>query len=100
GSSGRVIHTLRRFDEAGFPYGIRVTVTADQIPLLPDSIEYICREFSPQAIQAEPAYQMGRWSDAPTAETEEFIAAFREAQRSAADRGMEISFSAARIGFL
>jgi len=29
GSSERVINTLLRFDEAGFPYGLRVTVTAD-----------------------------------------------------------------------
>ena len=29
GSSNRVMHTIRRFDEAGFRYGLRVTVTAD-----------------------------------------------------------------------
>jgi len=100
GSSDRVIHTLRRFDQAGFAYGVRVTVTADQIPLLPDSIDYICSNFSPKAIQAEPAYQMGRWEEAPSAETDGFIAAFREAQARASRHGQSISFSAARVGYL
>ncbi len=44
GTSDRVIHTLRRFDQAGYPYGIRVTVTADNLANLPDSIEFICTE--------------------------------------------------------
>lgn len=100
GSSERVIHTLRRFDQAGYAYGIRVTVTADQIPLLPDSVDYICSNFAPKAIQVEPAYQMGRWHEAPSAETGGFIAAYREAQGRAARHGKAISFSAARVGFL
>ncbi len=80
GSSERVMRTMRRFDAAGFSYGVRVTVTRDQISSLPDSVEFICANFRPQRIQVEPAYQMGRWREAPSAETEEFIAAFRAAQ--------------------
>jgi uncharacterized protein len=100
GSSHRVMCTLRRFDEVGFPYGLRVTVTADQIGSLPDSVEFICANFHPQRIQVEPAYQMGRWSGAPSAETEEFIAAYRQAQSRAQHHGQEIFFSAARLGTL
>lgn len=100
GSSDRVIHTLRRFDAAGFIYGLRVTVTADQIPALPASIDFICANFSPKAIQVEPAYQMGRWHAAPSAETEGFIAAYRQAQACAARHGRQISYSAARLGVL
>jgi len=100
GSSLRVAHTLRRFAEAGFPHGIRVTVTADQIARLPDSVEYICSHFEAARIQVEPAYQMGRWRDAPSAETEAFIAAYREAQVRAAAYGKEIFFSGARVGLL
>lgn len=100
GSSKRVAHTLRRFAEAGLPHGIRVTVTADQIARLPDSIDYICTHFDPQRIQVEPAYQMGRWREAPSAETEAFIAAYREAQVRAAAHGREIFFSGARVGLL
>jgi uncharacterized protein len=97
GSSERVMHTLRRFDAAGYSYGIRVTVTADQIEQLPDSVEFICSHFRTQRVQVEPAYQLGRWRDAPTAETEGFIAAYRLAQERAAKHGREIFFSAARV---
>ena len=100
GSSARVEHTLRRFAEAGFPHGIRVTVTADQIARLPDSVEYICANFEATRIQVEPAYQMGRWRDAPSAETAAFIDAYREAQSRAAALGKEIFFSGARVGLL
>jgi len=98
GSSERVMHTLRRFDEAGYQYAIRVTVTADQIARLPDSVEFICRSFRPARIQVEPAYQMGRWRDAPSAETTAFIDAYREAQRRANTYGRAIGYSAARVG--
>ena len=96
-SSQRVIHTMNRFDEVGYGYGVRVTVTRDLIPMLAESVEYICSNFSPQRIQVEPAYQLGRWEQAPSAETEDFIAAFREAQRCAGRYGQEIHFSAARV---
>lgn len=79
GSSAQVIHTIRRFDDAGFHYGLRLTVTREHIPQMEASIRYICRTFRPQRIQVEPAYQLGRWRDAPSAETAGFIAGFRAA---------------------
>lgn len=100
GSSGRVMATIRRFDETDFPYGIRVTVTADQIPAMADSVEFICANFKATRIQVEPSYQIGRWAHAPTAETRDFIAAFREAQLRAEKYGRQISYSAARLGTL
>jgi uncharacterized protein len=100
GSSTQVMRTLRRFDSAEFAYGLRVTVTQDQIPRLPDSIEFLCRQFHPSRIQVEPAYALGRWADAPSAETAEFIEAYREAQGRAAALGREITYSAARIDTL
>ncbi|HYF30058.1 MAG TPA: radical SAM protein [Chitinophagaceae bacterium] len=100
GSSGKVIHTMQRFDKAGFNYGVRVTATADQIPQLAASIEFICSHFNPVRIQVEPAYQMGRWRTAPSAETAAFIESYRIAQSVAGRYGKEISFSAARVGSL
>jgi uncharacterized protein len=100
GSSHLVMHTIHRFDEAQFPYGLRVTVTRDQIARLPDSVEFICANFKVNSIQVEPAYQLGRWTEAPSAETEEFIAAYREAQSRAHAHGREITYSAARLGLL
>ncbi len=100
GSSARVMRTLEHFDEAGFPYGLRVTVTADQIASLPASIAFICSRFAADRIQVEPAFQLGRWKDAPSAETEDFVAAFRAAQERASLYGREIAYSAARLGTL
>jgi uncharacterized protein len=100
GSSRRVMHTLRRFDEAGFPYGIRMTVTAALIPLLADSVDYLYSTFRPQSLQVEPVYQIGRYADKPSAETEEFLAAFREAQRRAKAFGRRIDYSGERVGVL
>jgi len=100
GSSERVLHTIRRLDAAGFPYGIRVTVTQDQIPHLSQSIEFICRNTQPRHIQVEPAYQMGRWKNEPSAETSEFIKQYRIAQQCAQSYGQELYYSAARVGLL
>ena len=100
GSSPRIISTLKQLDSAHFPYGIRVTVTREHIPYLADSVEFISANFKPELIQVEPAYQVGRWTGAPSAETQEFIDAFREAQLRAKIFDMQISYSAARVDTL
>jgi len=100
GSSAQVIRTLRRFDEAKFRYGIRLTVTAENIRTLPDSIEFLCANFHGESIQIEPVYLLGRGSSEPSAETDEFIAAFRLAEQRAAAHGCGIQFSAARVDTL
>jgi uncharacterized protein len=100
GSSERVMSTIRRLDRASFPYGLRVTVTAEQIADLPASIEFICAEFQPRRIMVEPAYQLGRWADRPSSETESFVAMFREASFRAEAYGQRLFYSAARVGTL
>jgi uncharacterized protein len=100
GSSGQVVHTMRRFDAAKFPYGIRLTVTSDHISQLAESIEYLCSEFHPGSIQIEPVYLLGRGAAAASAESEEFIDAYREARESAAAHGRAVHFSGARAGTL
>jgi uncharacterized protein len=100
GSSSQVIHTIRRFDAAEFNYGLRLTVTREHICRMEESVRYVCANFRPRRIQVEPAYQLGRWRAAPSAETAEFIAGFRAAEAAAREYGQEINFSAARVGFL
>jgi uncharacterized protein len=96
GSSKTVMHTMRQFDDAQFSYGIRMTVTREAIPYLPDCVDYIVRNFHPARIQVEPAYQLGRGASEPSAETEQFIEHYRNAQERARACGFEIRFSAAR----
>ena len=99
-SSAQVLHTIRRFDEADYNYALRLTVTHDQIGRLAESVAFICSQFHPRRIQIEPAYQLGRWSDAPSAETQAFIDQFRAAQVIAQRHGHELHFSGARLGTL
>lgn len=100
GTSARVIRTLKKFDDAGFEYGIRLTVTAAQIPTMADSIKFVCENFRAKRIQIEPAYQMGRWKDAPSAETQGFVTGFRASQKHAREHSRTVFFSAARAGTL
>jgi len=98
GSSSIVLATLRAFDHAGFRYSIRMTVTAEAAPRLPQSIAYLCRRFRPRAIQVEPLYRMGRGRDAVDAETAVFIEAFRAARRTSEKAAKLLRFSGARLG--
>lgn len=59
GSSDHVEHTIRRFDAAGYPYGLRLTITREHIPRIAEAVRYICTQFHPTRIQIEPAYQLG-----------------------------------------
>lgn len=100
GSSAQVLQTLAQFDAANFRYGIRVTVTADQIESMPDAVDFIYQNFKPVRIQLDPAYQMGRWANASSAETQSFIDFFKKAKRRARSYGRDIDYSAARFGLL
>jgi uncharacterized protein len=99
-SSRRVMQTMERFDRASFRYGVRVTVTHDNIPTLPASIAFLLERFRPSRVQVEPAYQLGRWQGAPSAETAAFVDAFRAARDIAATHGTELHYSAARVDTL
>ena len=100
GSSAKVIQALRRFDEANFNYAVRMTATAELIPYMADSVDYIFSNFRTNAVQIEPAFKLGRYANQLSAETEEFITAFREAQYRAKKYGKEITYSGARLGIL
>ncbi|MFZ0800152.1 MAG: radical SAM protein [Terriglobales bacterium] len=99
-SSHRVLRTLRLLDERRFPYGVRATVTTEAIAYLPESVEFIFTTSRPASVQVEPVYRFGRGQTAATAETEEFIEAFREARQRARNLGGDLTFSPVRIGSL
>ena len=97
-SSSRVMHTMRRFDEAGFHYGIRATVLADQVERLPESVEFICANLRVRSIQVEPVYPLGRGGATEAADAEAFVKSFREARARAEKHGRKLRFSGARLG--
>jgi uncharacterized protein len=96
GTSERVMRTMHRFDEAGFSYGVRVTVLASQISRLPESVDFIFSNFRPRMVQIEPVYQLGRGRAQESAETEEFIAQYRAARA----RWPAMMFSGAKVDVL
>ena len=99
-SSGQVFETLAYLDRAGCKYGIRATVTATAFRSLPDSVDLLTSQFRPEGVQVEPVYLLGRASEAASAESEEFVKAFRLARDRAVANGRRIWFSGARLGTL
>jgi uncharacterized protein len=97
GSSDLVLATLRDFDRSGFRYSIRMTVTSESAPRLPQSVAFLCRRFRPRAIQVEPLYRMGRGRDAVNSETGVFIEAYRAARRTSEKAARLLRFSGARF---
>ncbi len=100
GSSDSAVETMRFFDSHNFDCGVRLAVTLEQLSTLSASIAHICENSRVQRIQVEPAYALGRWRDAPSAETTEFIRNYREAEVVATRYGRHLAFSGARVGLI
>lgn len=80
GSSKSVMHTLRCFDAANFPYVIRITATEKYLDQLPEAVAFIQNNFKPLKIQIEPAYPIGRGFAQISVNTKRFITAYRKAR--------------------
>jgi uncharacterized protein len=91
---------LRRMDEAGFAYGLRVTVTRPGVSRMAESVEFICRHFKTSLIQLEPVSSSGRAreNDLMSPDPHEFVRQFRAARAIARGYGREIKYSGARFG--
>ena len=96
-SSEAVMHTLRRFDAAKFPYAIRMTATEAYLEQLPSAVAFIGEHFKPQRIQIEPAYPIGRGQRMPSANTTRFIRAYRAARAIATKPGLTLDYSPVRL---
>jgi uncharacterized protein len=98
GSSKIVMETLRRMEEAGFPYSLRMTVLPDSATSLAGSVENLLLHYTPQRIIIEPVYSLGRGRRAGLAvEADLFIPAFRAARAAGRKHGVEVQYSAARL---
>jgi uncharacterized protein len=99
-SFSRVCRTLARFDETGFHYGLRMTVTNFGLHRLNDSIELMASAFSaPGGIQVEPMFGVGRAADLglEPLDSGAFVAAFRSADAVARRYGRRLKYSGARF---
>lgn len=96
GSSKTVMRTMHILENAGTRYGVRMTVTPRHLARLPDSMAFITENFSPESIQVEPVSPLGRWSDKPGVDSDQFIEMFRESAEIARDMKIPLEYSAMR----
>ena len=103
GSFPHVMETIEFFREAGFPFGIRITLTEESSSRLCEIVRFI-HEHCPQLdqVHVEPVWQCGRCQttgERPPTE-EQFIADFIEAYELAHDLGFSLFYSGARLDVL
>ena len=103
GSFAYVMETIQYFETNNFPFGIRVTLTANDGHRLSDIVMFIHQHF-PQLdqVHVEPVWQCGRCrvtGEHPPSE-EQFIASFEEAYDLAQDLGFSLFYSGARLDVL
>ena len=98
-SSRRVLDTMKRLDGAGFSYGLRMTVAADQVARLPESVEFACSHSRAERILVEPVFPSGRY-EGPAVDPDEFVVAFLAASARARRAARRLCFSGARLGVL
>ncbi|NIM91423.1 MAG: radical SAM protein [Candidatus Aminicenantes bacterium] len=98
----RVVETLHSLDEAGFPYGIRMTVTNRSVHRLEESISFVCEQFRPNKIQVEPVFMEGRAKKnrAEVSDLDLFIDQFIKGLRRAEEEGIHLFYSGARLDAL
>jgi uncharacterized protein len=98
GSFEDVCRTLQTLDAAQISYGIRMTVTEASVNRLSESVEFICRNFHPVKIQAEPVFEQGRASDGSSSvrDLSVFLQQFIKAHIAARSYGVELFYSGAR----
>lgn len=98
GSFAAVLRSIHALDAAGVRYGVRMTVTHDAIDRIADGMRFLCDETGVRAVQIEASFtvERGVYADPPSQDAERFAAAFLEAARLAAVRGVSVSYSGSR----
>jgi uncharacterized protein len=102
GSFDRVAATLHRMDAVQFNYGLRVTVTAEALPRLAESVAFLCSTFKARTIQLEPMFPVGRAlaNEISVPEAQAFIDQFRKAKEIARSQGRRVRYAGANLGKL
>lgn len=94
-----VERTGRILAEAGVPFHLRTTITADTVLRQAEIADYLCRQFQPGELHFEPSYSTTRAPDGlATQQATAFVHGFLEARRVAAAHGVRLSASGSRPG--
>ena len=99
GSFAAIDRSMRALQEAGVPFGIRTTVTADMVKRMPDIVAFVADHYpAAEQIHFEPVWECGRCTT--SADAMPSAAAFTESYRAslavARGRGMKLVYSGAR----
>lgn len=100
GSFERVMDSLRHFEEAGFPFDVRITVTRQSTPLMKEIVEFFSSNFpSLRQLHIEPAWYCGRCltSGEQSPQAQDFIGNFLSAMSVARKKDINLFYSGARI---
>lgn len=102
-SSFDIVHdTLTYFDQNGFNYTIRSTVTAETVGELEKIITFFCENYKVHKIKIEPVFIQGRAGEnmvnMPLAS--DFIKSFIESEKIASQYDKELLYSGARFEVL
>jgi uncharacterized protein len=102
GSYAAVSESLKDFDRHGFTYGIRATITAATVGRMVEIVDHLATEFHPIYLHLEPVWQCGRclMTGETTADQAIFIGNFRLAAEHGRTRGIDVTYSGARLGTL
>jgi uncharacterized protein len=102
GSFEVVYKTAKRMDQHNFPYGIRCTVTDENVRALEEIVRFIGREFNCSYVHLEPVFVCGRCciSSVRAPESQVFVEHFRRASNIAAKKKLKLIYSGARANVL
>ena len=98
GSHALLRRTLALFDDAGFSYSLRMTVTRESVEQLPRSVRYLIASSRAATIKAEPVFAAGRALSRglEPPEAQGFVEAFSEADELARQEGRRLVYSGCR----
>lgn len=93
-----VMKTIQLLDQEKKSYGIRMTVTQENIHKIEHNMKFMCSQTQCQTFQLEPAFSQGRASRTGTVvkQTERFAQEFMKAWAIAAAEGRHVYYSGAR----
>ncbi len=97
-SFDNVFKTIKTLDKSLVEYGIRLTVTPENINTLPESIRFLCTSTNCRNIQVEPAFYMWRNSriTPDTNDIDRFIKMFIKSLATAHKHNRSLTYSGAR----
>jgi uncharacterized protein len=102
GSFDLIRENLRFFDEKGFPYSIRATVTEKNVQRMVEMVEWFAAELNVKTVHVEPVWQCGRCltSGEKSPSDEDFIRYFTFAAKRAEDLNINLIYSGLRLDAL